>query len=49
MDIVISDAALGHTLIDIFVAHPTRRDLVERTAKQDLVVATDAELRKETH
>ena len=30
VDIVISDAAAGHTLIDIVVADPTRRDLVER-------------------
>ena len=31
------------------VADPTRRDLVERAARQDLVAATDAERRKETH
>ena len=49
MDIVISDAAMGHTLVDIVVADPTRRDLVERAARQDLVAATDAERRKETH
>ena len=49
MDIVISDAAVGHTLVDIVVANPTRRDLVERAARQDLVAATDAERRKETH
>ena len=49
MDIVISDAAVGHTLVDIVVADPTRRDLVERAAGQDLVTATDAERRKETH
>ena len=49
VNIVISDAAVGHTLIDIVVAHPTRRDLVERTARHDLVHATDAERRKETH
>ena len=29
--------------------HPTRRDLVECAARQDLVAATDAEQRKETH
>ena len=29
VDIVISDAAVGHTLVDIVVADPTRRDLVE--------------------
>ena len=28
---------------------PTRRDLVERATRQDLVAATDAERRKETH
>ena len=49
VDIVISDAAVGHTLVDIVVADPTRRDLVERAARQDLVAATDAERRKETH
>ena len=37
MDIVISDAAVGHTLVEIVVADPTRRDLVERAARQDLV------------
>ena len=46
---MISDAAVGHTLVDIVVADPTRRDLVERAARQDLVAATDAERRKETH
>ena len=30
VDIVISDVAVGHTLVDIVVADPTRRDLVER-------------------
>ena len=49
MDIVISDAAVGHTLIDIVVANPSRRDLVERAATQALVSATNAERRKETH
>ena len=49
VDIVISDAAVGHTLVDIVVADPTRRDLVERAARQDLVIATAAERRKETH
>ena len=49
MDIVISDAAVGHTLVDIVVANPTRRDLVERVARQDLVAATNADRRKETH
>ena len=49
VDIVISDAAVGHTLVDIVVADPTRRDLVERTTRQDLVAATDAVRRKETH
>ena len=29
VDIVISDAAVGHTLVDIVVADPSRRDLVE--------------------
>ena len=43
------DAALGRTLVDFVVADPTRRDLVERAAEQDLVAATDAERQKETH
>ena len=30
MGIVISDVAAGHTLVDIVVADPTRRDLVKR-------------------
>ena len=47
--IVILDAAVGHTLVDIVVADPTRQDLVERAAIHDLVAATDAERRKETH
>ena len=33
--IVILDAAVGHTLVDIVVADPTCRDLVERAARQD--------------
>ena len=49
VDIVIPDAAVGHTLVDIVVADPTRRDLVERAARNDLVAATDAERRKEAH
>ena len=32
-----------------FVTDPTRRDLVERDARHDLVAATDAKRRKETH
>ena len=46
---MISDVAKGHTLVDIFVAKPTRHDLVGRAARHDLVAATDAKLRKETH
>ena len=34
---------------DIVVADPTRSDLVERAARHDLVAATNAERRKETH
>ena len=49
MDIVILDAPAGHTLVDINVVEPTRRDLVERAAGHDLVAATDAWQRKETH
>ena len=49
VDIVISDAAVGHTLVDIVVADPTRRDLVERAFRHDLVAATNAERRKEAH
>ena len=37
--IVISDVGAGHTLVDIVVADPTRRDLVERAARHDLVAA----------
>ena len=40
--------AVGHTLVDIVVADPTRRDLVQRTARHDIVAATVAERRKET-
>ena len=47
MDIGISDAAVGHTYVDI-VATPTRCDLVEGGARQDLVAATDAEQRKQS-
>ena len=36
-------------MVDIVVANPTRRDLVERAARHDLVAATDAERRKEIH
>ena len=46
---MISDAAVGHIVVDIVVADPTRRDLAERTARQDLVAAPNAEGRKETH
>ena len=49
VDIVISDAAAGHALIDIVVADPTGGDLVERAARKDLVAATNAERRKEAH
>ena len=49
VDIVISDAAVGHPLVDIVVADPTRRDLVERAARQNLDAATDEKRRKETH
>ena len=45
---MISDAAVGHTLVDIVVADPTRRDLVECAARHEIVAATDAERRKET-
>ena len=47
--IVISDAAVGHTLVDIVVNDPSRRHLVESAARQDLSTATHAERRKETH
>ena len=49
VDIVISDTTVGNTLVDIVVTDPTRRDLVECAARQDLVAATHAERRKETH
>ena len=49
VDIVISDAAVGRTLVDIVVADPTRRDLVERAARHDLVAPINAKRRKETH
>ena len=49
VDIVISDDAAEHTLVDIVVADPTRRDLVERAARPYLVAATYAKRRKETH
>ena len=41
VDILISHAAVGHTLVDIVVADPTLRDLVERAARHDLVAATE--------
>ena len=47
MHIVISDAAAEQTLVDIIVADPTRRDLVERVTRHDLVAAV--ERRKDTH
>ena len=40
---------MGHTSVDIVVADPTRRDLMERAARHDLVAAIDAVRRKETH
>ena len=49
VDTVISDAAMGHTSVDIVVADPTRRDLVERAARHDLVATTDGERWKVTH
>ena len=39
MGIVISDAAAGHTLVDIVVADLARHDFVERAARQNLVAA----------
>ena len=33
VDIIISDAAAGHTLVDNVVADPARRDLVKRAAR----------------
>ena len=47
MDIVISDAAAGHTLIDIVIVDPTRGDFVARAARMDLVAVTEAEKCKE--
>ena len=44
---MISDAAVGHTLIDIVVADPTRGDFVDHAARMDLVAATEAEKCKE--
>ena len=49
MDIVISDLVEGHILVDVVIADPTRRDLVDRAACRGLVAAEDAERRKETH
>ena len=46
---MISDAVVVHTLVEIFVADPNRRDLVESAAWKDLVATTDAKWRKETH
>ena len=46
--IVISDAVVGHNVVDIVVADPARRDFVERAAREDLGTATDAEQREET-
>ena len=40
---------MGHTLVDIVVADPTHRDSLERAARHNLVTATIAERRKETH
>ena len=37
VDIVISDLVAGHTLVDIVIAEPTHRDLVDRVAKRGLV------------
>ena len=49
MNIVILNAAVRHTLVDIIVADSTCRDLVERAAKQVPVAATYTERREETH
>ena len=49
VNFVISDAVVGHTLVDIVVSDLTRRDLVERAARQDLVTTTAAKQGKETH
>lgn len=37
---MILDASAGHTLVEIVVADPTRHDLAERAARQDIVAAT---------
>ena len=42
VDIVISDAVVGHNWVGIVVVTPTCCDLVERATREDLVVATDA-------
>ena len=49
VDIVIANATAWHALVDIVVADPTRRDLVERVAELDVNAATNAERMKETH
>lgn len=49
VDIVILGNTLGHTLIDIVIADSTRRDLVNRFARNDLIAATDVERRKKVH
>ena len=41
--------SLGMTLVDIVIADPTRRDLVDRAAERGLVAPEDAERRKEAH
>ena len=46
---VISDAPVEHTLVDIIVADPARRDLVERAARQYLGAALDVERRRASH
>ena len=46
---MVSDVAVGHTLVNTVVADRARRDLAERAARHDLVGARDAERRKETH
>ena len=43
VDIVISEVAVGQTLVDIVVANPTRHDLVERVGREDPVAVTNAE------
>ena len=47
--ILISDGTVGHTLVDVVVADPTRCDLEERAARHDLVAATYAKRTKATH